>query len=109
MPAGKPVVAAINSEASTLILPARCGQCVTSGDSIALGEAMSRILGDWDRIHACGTSARRYYEDNFTLKRFLDSLVRHLHDLTALGSPQDAQDASSDEMPATTTGDADVS
>jgi glycosyltransferase involved in cell wall biosynthesis len=77
MAAGKPIVGAIDGDASKIIRNASCGYCVNSGDSVGLANIMIKIMNS-NNLDAMGNNARRYYKDHFTLEINIDSLEKLL-------------------------------
>lgn len=81
MAAGKPVVAALNGGAKTVIDEAGCGLVVTPGDVESFARAMRRLALDGVLRERFGGNARSYFERNFTEEAFLDAVE---HELSAV-------------------------
>lgn len=82
--AGRPIVAALDGEAATIIAEAKAGLCVPSGRPAALAEAIRTLyaMAQEDR-DAMGKNGRAYFEQNFEPSRLVTDLVRHLEDAIA--------------------------
>ncbi len=79
MAAGKPVIGAINGEASRIIREAECGFCVPAEDYEALAESIRAFLvSDKETL---GKNARKYYEENFKKEDFIKRLTEELRKL----------------------------
>lgn len=72
MAAGKPVIGAINGEASLVINEAECGLCGNAEDAEALAENIRKFI-KMDRAQF-GRDARKYYDEHFDKKMFIDRL-----------------------------------
>lgn len=81
--AGKPVVAAIDGPARSVIVDAQCGLSVPAGDVAALAGAMRDFIENRHQWEAWGVNARRYYEAHYTLDRFMGSLEQLLLGVSA--------------------------
>lgn len=77
MAAGKPIIGAIDGETKNVIEDAECGFCGSAGDAIELAENIKKFIDSKDRI-IMGENARKYYEDNFEKKLFMDKLESKL-------------------------------
>lgn len=77
MAAGKPIIGAIDGETKSVIEDAKCGFCGKSDDAFELAENIKTFIGDVDRV-AMGQNARKYYEENFEEKLFMDKLESKL-------------------------------
>ena len=77
MAAGKPIIGAIDGETKSVIEEAKCGFCGKSDDAFELAENIKTFIGDVDRV-AMGQNARKYYEENFEEKLFMDKLESKL-------------------------------
>lgn len=87
MSMGKPVVVSANGASREIVRDVDCGVCAETGDAEELMRAMMEILENRELYAKKGRNARKYYEENFTLKRFLDNLEIELYKLTPK-SPQ---------------------
>ena len=76
MAAGKPVVAAVNGEAAKIIEEADCGFVAPAEDVDGLVSCIERLI-DSDR-DLLGEKSRKYYENNFQKKDFLEKLLNVL-------------------------------
>lgn len=79
MSAGKPIIAAINGDASDVIKQANCGICVQADDSEKLSQAFLKFINDKHMYEIWGNNARKYYEDNFQLDKHIEVLEENLH------------------------------
>ena len=74
MAVGKPIIGAIDGETKEIIEDARCGFCGKADDAEELTENIKHfILKETDRTNM-GQNARKYYEENFQEKLFMDKL-----------------------------------
>ncbi len=74
MSSGKPVIAAIDGDASEVILDSNCGICVNPNDSKGLADAIYEFAKDKEKYKHMGENSRKYYEENYTLKSFMCNL-----------------------------------
>ena len=75
MAAGKPIIGAIDGEASSVIQKAECGFCGESEDATALAENVRKFCGmTRECMEKLGQNARAFYERNFEKKKILDKL-----------------------------------
>lgn len=78
MAVGKPIIGAIDGETKTVIEDAQCGFCGKAEDAEALAENIKRFIKEnTDRV-IMGENARKYYEENFMEKLFMDKLESRL-------------------------------
>lgn len=85
MAAGKPVFAAINGGAKTVIDESGCGQAVAAGDSQGLAVLMDMFLDNPSDFGQCGENARNYFKNNFTKRKHMDMLEGLLRQLYRKG------------------------
>jgi glycosyltransferase involved in cell wall biosynthesis len=83
MAAAKPCVALAGTAPAEIILDGETGRLVPAGDSRALADAMSGLLGDPDRACALGAAGRRRYEQDFTAEAFARRFEPTLDELVA--------------------------
>lgn len=76
--AGKPIVGAADGISAHMIEEAGCGLCVPADDSVALAQAMTRVLDNSEQYRERGLCGRRYYEENYTKEIFMKRLYRIL-------------------------------
>ncbi len=76
--AGKPIVAAIDGAGREVIQEADCGECVPAGDYLGLGESMTQVVEHFDRYRQKGRNGRKFYEENYTREKFMESLKKLL-------------------------------
>jgi glycosyltransferase involved in cell wall biosynthesis len=83
--AGRPIVGALDGEASRIIAEAGAGVCVPAGAGEALAAAIRDLafLPQGEQA-ALGSNGREYYDRNFEPLRLTDDLVAHLQDAIAL-------------------------
>lgn len=77
----KPVLGAINGAANEVIKESQCGRCVAAGDYKGLASLMVDYIENADSYNTCGVNARKYFEENFTLKKCCDDLEVQLKKL----------------------------
>ena len=73
MAVGKPIIGAIDGETKAVIEAAQCGFCGKADDAEELAVNIKKFIQSEDRV-AMGKNARRYYEENFEEKLFMDKL-----------------------------------
>lgn len=78
MTTGKPIFGAINGAANEVISEAKCGSCAKAGDYNGLADRMLSFIEHPNDYSDCGTNARRYFKQNFTLDKFIDGLETEL-------------------------------
>jgi len=76
--AGKPILAAIDGECRELITQAGCGDVVPSGDVKMLAKKMTSFIENPGKYKEKGVNGRHFYEEHFTKKSFLCSLLKLL-------------------------------
>ena len=77
MAAGKPIIGAIDGEASEVIRIADCGFCGPAENSDELAQNIIRFM-ESDRKEQMGKNARLFYELNYNKKVFMDNLEKEL-------------------------------
>lgn len=77
MAAGKPIIGAANGEIPRTIARSGCGFCAPAGDESGLAQAVEEFLNCPNKKQL-GENALRYYETNFSRKRFMDKLEGEL-------------------------------
>ena len=82
MACGKPVFGAINGAAKEVIMSARCGACVPAEDYKGLARLMKDYIQNPMDYVSCGANGRKYFSENFTLKRFCDDLEKLTEKMT---------------------------
>lgn len=60
-----------------MIEEAQCGFCGKADDAVELAENIKRFIQSEDRV-VMGKNARKYYEENFEEKLFMDKLESKL-------------------------------
>lgn len=73
MAVGKPIIGAIDGETKVVIEAAQCGFCGKADDAEELAVNIKRFIQSEDRL-TIGQNARKYYEENFEEKLFMDKL-----------------------------------
>lgn len=76
MSAGKPVLAMINGEGSSIVEEAECGLSVPAGDSEELADAVCK-MAEMDKVEldVMGARGRAYCQKNFSFRDNMDKLV----------------------------------
>lgn len=77
MAAGKPIIGAIDGETLKVIQEAKCGYCGKAEDAKLLSENIKKFINNQNRV-LFGENARKFYEEHFEKKKFMDVLERHL-------------------------------
>ena len=76
MAVGKPIIGAIDGETRVVVEEAKCGYCGRAEDAEELANNIKKFISeDTDKI-AMGENARKYYEENFKEKLFMDRLEK---------------------------------
>ena len=73
MAVGKPIIGAIDGETKVVIEEAQCGFCGKAESVDELVENIKKFIRS-DRREEMGKNARKYYEENFEEKLFMDKL-----------------------------------
>ena len=73
MAVGKPIIGAIDGETKAVIGAAQCGFCGKAENVDELVENIKKFIRS-DRREEMGKNARKYYEENFEQKLFMDRL-----------------------------------
>lgn len=73
MAVGKPIIGAIDGETKVVIEDAQCGFCGKAEDATELSENIKKFISCNDRV-TMGQNARKYYEENFEEKLFMDKM-----------------------------------
>lgn len=73
MVVGKPIIGAIDGETKEVIEAAQCGFCGKADNVDELVENINKFIRS-DRREKMGQNARKYYEENFEEKIFMDKL-----------------------------------
>lgn len=81
MTTGKPILGAINGATPEVIAEANCGKCVASGDYKGLAELMKHYMNNKEEYADCGENAKKYFLQNFTLEKYINSLESELQQL----------------------------
>lgn len=81
MAAGKPVLAAINGGARSVIEESGCGKAVDAGDSAALASLLDDFMVHPDRYSACGVKGRDYFKAHFSKEKHMDAIEGLLGEL----------------------------
>lgn len=74
MAAGKPILACINGDTTNVIQQAECGVCTIADDRKQLAKGIDYMIENSDKLATWGKNARKYYEENYTLKIHVDRL-----------------------------------
>lgn len=77
MAVGKPIIGAIDGETKEVIEDAQCGFCGKAESVDELVENVKKFIRS-DRKEEMGQNARKYYEENFEEKFFMDKLESKL-------------------------------
>ena len=76
MSGNRPIIAAIEGAAEEIIKSSNCGLCVPAGDYVSLAKAMKKYISNKNQFSELAENGRKYFEDNFTLDVFMDSLEK---------------------------------
>ena len=80
MSGNRPIIAAIGGAAEEIISDAKCGTCVPAGDYKALSEAIKNFILNKDSYSKMAENGRKYFEENFTLNKFMLSIEQLFKD-----------------------------
>lgn len=75
MAAGKPIIGAIDGDAALVIREAQCGYCGKAEDVVELAGNIRKFVASENSVRL-GKNARRFYEENFAEKSFVDKLEK---------------------------------
>lgn len=78
MAVGKPIIGAIDGETKEVVEEAQCGFCGKADDTDELAENIRKFIKEGTDRTGMGLNARKYYEENFTEKLFMDKLESRL-------------------------------
>lgn len=81
MAAGRPVLAAINGGARSVIEESGCGFCVAAGDEDGLAKLLERFVRDPSICSGFGERAHAYFEGHFGKERYVESMIGLADDL----------------------------
>ncbi|MGX6980145.1 glycosyltransferase family 4 protein [Vagococcus elongatus] len=72
MAAGKPIIAAIDGDAKTIIEEAQCGLCVSSSDAVSLARAVEKFVYlSKEEKEALGNNSLDYFKEHFNKEKFV--------------------------------------
>lgn len=80
MSGNRPIIAAIDGASNEIITTAECGVAVSAGDYKALAEEIRKFVLNSEKYNDFAKNGRRYFEENFTLNKFMDSLLKLIND-----------------------------
>jgi len=81
MSVGKPIIMGVSGDASNLVTQADCGVCFEPEDSVALAEACKSLaLLDSFDIQRLGINAKKFYDENLSVKVGVDSFEKVLNE-----------------------------
>lgn len=78
MAAGKPVIAAINGGAQTIIAKSNCGAFTGAGDVDGLALLLDDYISFPGKYERCGENGRSFFESNFSREHHIDELEKML-------------------------------
>ncbi len=78
MAAGKPIIGAIDGETCKVIESAKCGYCGKAGDAEKLAENIRKFISNDTDRYLFGKNARKFYEDNFSMRKFMNEFENEL-------------------------------
>ena len=81
MTTGKPIFGAINGAAREVVEEAKCGICVKAGDYKGLAGVMKDYIENSERYYACGDNAKRYFKENFSIEKYMDSMEKLMEEI----------------------------
>ena len=78
MAASRPIIAAIDGSAKTIIENAQCGFVSSSSDIESFIQCLQMVIDDVNLLNRLGENGRNYFNKNFTLEKHLDVLEKTL-------------------------------
>lgn len=78
MSGNRPIIASIGGAAAEIINTAKCGVAVNPNDYKALADAMKDFVLNKEVYNCCAANGRKYFEQNFTKQKFMESLTNLL-------------------------------
>lgn len=81
MSAAKPILAAVNGASAELIETSECGIRVPAGNAESLAKAITYFVENIESCEKYSINARRYFEEYFSIEKFIDSLMQYLNQL----------------------------
>lgn len=81
MSGNRPIIAAIGGAAEEIISLSKCGVSVPAGDYKALANAIKDFVLNKEAYNSLAKNGRAYFEENFTLNKFMLSLEKLLNSL----------------------------
>lgn len=78
MAVGKPVIGAIDGEASTIIKEAGCGLCGKAEQVDTLADNIKKFITENEKRNKYGLAARKFYKEHFEQEMFMDKLEDYL-------------------------------
>lgn len=76
--AGKPIIAAIDGAGNEMIKEADCGQAVSAGDFVGLGNLMTEAIENFESYKLKGENGREFYKKNYTKDIYINKLLKLL-------------------------------
>ena len=80
MSGNRPIIAAIDGAAAEIIGTAECGVSVAAGDYKALAEEIKKFVLTSENYSVLAENGRKYFEEHFTLNKFMDSFLKFISD-----------------------------
>ncbi len=78
MSGNRPIIAAIGGAAEEIIRSSECGVSVFAGDYKALAEEIKKFVLSSENYDYYAKNGRAYFEQNFTLSKFMDSFLKFI-------------------------------
>ncbi|WP_094603861.1 hypothetical protein SPSIL_042730 [Sporomusa silvacetica DSM 10669] len=85
---GKPIIGAIDGETQVVINEAECGLCCPAEDYKGLADIIKKFSVERDKHDIYGRNAKKYYENNFSKKIYMEKLIKLLNKLGWGGDDQ---------------------
>lgn len=83
--AGRPILGAIDGETREVILTAQCGLCAPAEDHKEFAHIIRKFAYNKEQANIWGKNARRYYDQNFAKKAYMERLNTLLLKIAAQG------------------------
>jgi len=86
MAVGKPIIMGVSGDAANLVSRADCGVCFEPENSVALAEAAKSLMFlDQINIQKLGKNAKRFYDENLSVKIGVDSFEKVFNEVIDIG------------------------
>lgn len=81
MAAGKPIIGMISGSGQEVILEAKCGLCVDSGDIQGFASILTDFIFNYNKYKKYGENGRKYFIQNFKKDIFMSKLENKFYEM----------------------------